>query len=325
MHDMASSNSALADRFTDGCYEQGLPEVLRGLLYIPRQLSHVWLYDERGCRLFEKICQLPEYYLTHVETAIMRTRAATMAEAIGAEVAVIEFGSGDGAKTRLLLAALAQPRYYVPVDIAASSLARTARALQRDYPQLKVLPLCADFTRRIELPPLPAAERRLIYFPGSTLGNYSAADAVRLLRLMRELAGSDGLALIGFDLVKDRSLLERAYNDEAGVTAEFNLNALRHVNRRLGIGFDVSHFRHRALWVESEQRIEMHLIGAVNQTVRVGAAAIRMLRGDFIRTEYCHKYTVEGFASLAAQAGWTLRDGWSDENQWFRVQLLAAR
>ena len=165
---MASSNIALADRFTDGRYEQGLPEVLRGLLYIPRQLSHVWLYDERGCRLFEKICQLPEYYLTRVETAILRAQAPAMAAAIGADVSVIEYGSGEGAKTRLLLDALSQPRHYVPVDIAASSLARTARALQRDYPQLKVLPLCADFTRPIELPPLAASARRLIYFPGST-------------------------------------------------------------------------------------------------------------------------------------------------------------
>lgn len=322
---MASSNIALADRFTDGCYEQGLPEVLRGLLYIPRQLSHVWLYDERGCRLFEKICQLPEYYLTRVETAILRAQAQAMAAAIGAEVSVIEYGSGEGAKTRLLLDALSQPRHYVPVDIAASSLARTARALQRDYPQLKVLPLCADFTRPIELPPLTASSRRLIYFPGSTLGNYSTSDAVRLLRLMRDLAGDDGLALIGFDLVKERALLEQAYNDAQGVTAEFNLNALRHMNRRLGIGFDISHFRHRALWVEPEQRIEMHLVSTVHQTLRVGAAAIRMLRGDFIRTEYCHKYSLEGFASLAAQAGWSLREGWSDENTWFRVQLLAAR
>lgn len=322
---MASSNIALADRINDGCYEQGLAEVLRGLLYIPRQLSHVWLYDERGCRLFEKICQLPEYYLTRVETAILRAQAPAMAEAIGADATLIEFGSGDGAKTRLLLDALARPRHYLPVDIAASSLARTARALQRDYPHLKVVPLCADFTRPIELPPLAASARTLIYFPGSTLGNYSTSDAVRLLRQMRALAGDDGLALIGFDLLKERSLLERAYNDAQGVTAEFNVNALRHVNRRLGIGFDVSHFRHRALWIEAEQRIEMHLLSSANQTLRLGPAAIRMLRGDFIRTEYCHKYTIEGFAHLAAQAGWSLSDGWSDENQWFRVQLLAAR
>lgn len=316
---------APADRFTDGRYEQGLAEVLRGLLYIPRQLSHVWLYDERGCRLFEKICQLPEYYLTRVETAILRAQAPAMAAAIGPDASLIEFGSGEGVKTRILLDALLQPRHYVPVDIAASSLARTARSLQRDYPRLQVLPLCADFTRPLELPPLLAERARtLIYFPGSTLGNYSAADAVRLLRLMRELAGRDGLALIGIDLVKERSLLERAYNDAQGITAEFNLNALRHLNRRFGIGFDVSHFRHRALWLDAEQRIEMHLISTAHQTLRVGTAQIRMVRGDFIRTEYCHKYTIEGIARLAAQAGWSLREGWSDENQWFRVQLLAA-
>lgn len=322
---MATSNTALADRFIDGSYGEGLPEVLRGLRYIPRQLSHVWLYDERGSRLFEKICQLPEYYLTRVETAILRAHAPAMAAAIGPAVSMVEFGSGDGAKTRLLLDALAQPRHYLPVDIAASSLARTARALQRDYPQTKVLPVGADFTRRIELPALGAGARRLIYFPGSTIGNYSSADAVRLLGLMRELAGADGLALVGFDLLKERTLIERAYNDEAGVTAEFNLNALRHVNRKLGVGFDVGHFRHRAPWVEAEQRIEMQLISTVPQTVRIGSAAIRMLRGDFIRTEYCHKYTIEGFERLAVQAGWTLREGWSDENQWFRVQLLALR
>ncbi len=319
---MASTNTALAARFTDGCYEQGLPEVLRGLLHIPRQLSHVWLYDERGSRLFEKICQLPEYYLTRVETDIMRAQARAMAEAIGPSASVIELGSGDGAKTRLLLEALSEPRHYVPIDIAASSLARTARAFQHDYPRVKVLPVCADFTRHLTVPAL-GDTRRLIYFPGSTIGNYAPADALRLLRRMRELAGSGGLALIGFDLIKDRTLLERAYDDSEGVTAEFNLNVLRHLNRRLGIGFDVSHFRHRALWVEAQQRIEMHLVSAVDQTVRVGAAVIRMLRGDYIRTEYCHKYTPEGFAALAAQTGWSATHSWSDENRWFCVQLLA--
>jgi L-histidine Nalpha-methyltransferase len=320
---MASSNSALAERFTDGCYDQGLPEVLPGLLYIPRQLSHVWLYDERGCRLFEKICQLPEYYLTRTETDIMSRHAPAMAALLGAQIALIELGSGNGAKTRLLLDALVQPHAYVPVDIAASSLARTARAMQRDYPRLQVLPLCADFTRPMELPPLGSA-RRLLYFPGSTIGNYAPEDAVRLLRSMRELAGPEGAALIGFDLIKERSLLERAYDDAAGVTAEFNLNSLRHLNRRLGIGLDVSHFRHRAVWVAAEQRIEMHLVSAVDQTVRVGAAVIRLQRGDFIRTEYAYKYTLEGFGHLARQAGWSLSQGWSDARQWFRVQLLAA-
>jgi dimethylhistidine N-methyltransferase len=221
------------------------------------------------------------------------------------------------------LDALPRLRAYVPIDIAASSLARAARAIQRDYPAVRVLPLCADFSRRIELPPQVAKiARRVVYFSGSTLGNYEPLEAVRLLGAMRALAGDAGAALVGIDMVKERSVLERAYDDSQGVTAEFNLNALRHVNRRLGIGFDVSHFRHRAVWVEAEQRIEMHLVSAVNQAIRIGAAVIRMLRGDFIRTEYSHKYTPERFAQLAGLAGWGVQQAWTDERGWFSVQLL---
>ncbi len=321
---MALTNTALADRFVDGIYEQGLSDVLRGLLYIPRRLSHIWLYDERGSRLFERICDLPEYYVTRTETAIMRAHARDMAAHLGGPLALIEYGSGSSDKTRMLIDALPELRAYVPVDIAVSSLARAARALGHDYPQLAVLPLCADFTRTLQLPPqLDPHMRRLIYFPGSTLGNYEPAEARRLLGAMHALAGPDGMALVGIDLVKERALLERAYDDARGVTAEFNLNALRHVNRRLGIGFDISHFRHRALWMDAEQRIEMHLVSAVPQTVRVGGAVIRMLRGDFIRTECCHKYDAQSFAQLAAAAGWRVREAWSDANRWFSVQLLA--
>jgi dimethylhistidine N-methyltransferase len=197
--------------------------------------------------------------------------------------------------------------------------------MRRDYPSLNVLPLCADFTRPLELP-LAALDgtRRLIYFPGSTLGNYDRLEAVRLLSSMRAVAGAGGAALIGIDLVKDRAVLERAYDDAGGVTAEFNLNALRHVNRRLGIGFDTSHFRHRALWVEAQQRIEMHLVSTANQTIRMGAAVIRLLRGEFIRTECSHKYTPDAFEILAAEAGWKVQANFTDERRWFAVVLLTA-
>jgi dimethylhistidine N-methyltransferase len=319
---MAASTGALALRFTDGVYEEGLSEVLRGLLYIPRQLSHVWLYDERGCRLFEKICELPEYYLTRTETAIMREYAPAIAERLGNNFTLIEYGSGSAGKTRLLLDALPELRAYAPIDISASSLARAARLMQRHYPQLPVVPLCADFTRPFELPEELGNAPRVVYFPGSTLGNYERADAVRLLSAMRSLAGAGGAALIGIDLVKDPALLERAYDDAQGVTAEFNLNALRHVNRRLGIGLELSHFRHRAPWVEPEQRIEMHLVSALDQTIRVGAAVIRLKRGEFIRSECSHKYTSESFAALAAEAGWRVSASWSDPERWFGVQLL---
>lgn len=320
---MVSSNTALAERFTDGVYDQGLSDVLRGLLYIPRQLSHTWLYDERGSRLFEKICALPEYYVTRLETDIMRAHARQMAALLGEELSVIEFGSGNSAKIRPLLDQLPRLRAYLPIDIAASSLARAARALRRDYPSLQVIPLCADFTRRLELPLHVAGDtRRLVYFPGSTLGNYQPPEARRLLGTMRALAGAGGAALIGIDMVKERAVLEHAYDDSHGVTAQFNLNALRHVNRRLGIGFDVGQFRHRALWAEAEQRIEMHLVSATNQSVRMGAAVIRLLRGEFIRTECSHKYTPQSFAALAEQAGWRLQHSWSDDRGWFGVQLL---
>jgi len=320
---MASTNIALAGRFTDGVYDEGLSEVLRGLRYIPRQLSHTWLYDERGSRLFEKICEQPEYYLTGLELSIMRASAPQMAALLDGELAVIEFGSGNSGKIRPLFDALPRLRAYVPIDIAASSLARAARAVQREYPAVKVLPLCADFAHTLELPPqMCDIARRLVYFSGSTLGNYEPPEAVRLLGTMRALAGDSGAALVGIDLAKERGVLERAYDDPQGVTAEFNLNALRHVNRRLGIGFDISHFRHRAVWMEAEQRIEMHLVSTVNQVIRIGAAVIRMLRGDFVRTECSHKYSQEGFAELAARAGWRVQHRWTDERDWFAVQLL---
>jgi len=322
---MTSTNIALADGFTDGVYEEGISEVLRGLLYIPRQLSHTWLYDERGSRLFEKICQLPEYYLTRTETAIMRAHAPDMAALLGSDLAVIEFGSGNSDKICPLFDALPRLQAYMPIDIAASSLARVTRSMQHDYPQVAVLPLCADFTRKLELPlAVSNNPRRLVYFSGSTLGNYEPADAVRVLSSMRELAGTAGAALVGIDLHKERSILEQAYDDAQGVTAEFNLNALRHVNRRLGLAFDISRFRHRAIWMEAEQRIEMHLISTANQTVRMGAGVIRMQRGEFIRTECSHKYTPESFAALAREAGLQVRASWTDPQRWFGVQLLTA-
>jgi len=322
---MASTATALAHRFTDGIYEEGLSDVLRGLLYIPRQLSHTWLYDERGCRLFEKIRELPEYYLTRTESALLRAHVAEIGALLGEELAVIEYGSGNGAMMRVLLEALPAVCAYVPIDIAASSLARAARGLRRDYPGLTVMPLCADFTRRIELPlPLGSALRRLIYVPGSMLGNYQPLEARRLLTAMRELAGVHGAALLGIDLCEEREVLERAYDDSRGLTAELDLNALRHVNRRLGLGFDVSRFRHRAVWMEAERRIEMHLVSTVDQSVRMGAAVIRLQRGDLIRTQCSRQFTADGFARLAAEAGWAVHASWTDPQCRCSVQLLGA-
>jgi dimethylhistidine N-methyltransferase len=323
--DLSDASSRLAEHLVDAHQEEGLAQVLRGLLYTPRQLSHTWLYDEQGSRLFEKICEQPEYYVTRLEKQIMQSRAQQMAALLNDDLTVIEYGSGNSEKIRPLFDALPRLRGYVPIDIAAPSLARAAHVMRRDYPSLNVQPLCANFMREFALPPQALdSSRRLIYFPGSTLGNYDRVASIRLLSGMRKLAGDTGTALIGIDLVKDQQLLERAYDDARGVTAEFNLNALRHLNRRLGIGFDLSRFRHRALWVEAHQRMEMHLVSTTAQSIRMGATLIRLLRGEFIRTECCHKYTLQGFAILAAEAGWRVTASFTDDAGWFAVVLLTA-
>jgi dimethylhistidine N-methyltransferase len=297
--------------------------VLEGLKKEPKELSPVWFYDELGSFLFDSICELPEYYITRTELQIMRTHAAQMAQHIGPEAVLIEFGSGTSLKTRLLLEQLERPIAYVPVDISREHLFDAAGTLARDYPDLRIIPVCADFTQSFELPhQILSAKKRVVYFPGSTLGNFDHAQARQLLTRMREMVGRNGAVLIGIDLRKDPRILERAYDDPAGVTAEFNLNALRHVNRELGADFDLNAFEHLAVWVENESRIEMHLVSKRDQVVRIGGEKVRFARGEHLRTEYCHKYTLEGFADLAATTSLAVSRVWTDPEQKFSVQLL---
>jgi dimethylhistidine N-methyltransferase len=285
----------------------------------------VWFYDETGSSLFDSICELPEYYITRTELAIMREHAGEMAEAIGPRAALIEFGSGTSLKTRVLLDHLQDPAAYVPVDIAREHLLDAAGEIARDYPGLRITPVCADFTQPFDLPvSIAAARRRVVYFPGSTLGNFEEDAAKRLLSSMRHIIGARGAVLIGIDLKKDQRVLERAYDDAAGVTAEFNLNALRHVNREVGADFDLDAFDHLAVWVEDHSRIEMHLVSKRDQVVRVGDEKVKIARGEHLRTECCHKYTLEGFAALAASADLSVRKVWTDPERKFSVQLLEA-
>ncbi|MFL6547114.1 MAG: L-histidine N(alpha)-methyltransferase [Povalibacter sp.] len=303
--------------------DQLTSDVLDGLRRTPKELSPVWFYDEFGSLLFDSICELPEYYLTRTELAIMEEHAADMAQLIGPQAALIEYGSGTSFKTRLILDHLVAPWAYVPVDIARDHLFEAASTLARDYPALRIVPVCADFTQPFELPRhLSRAQRRVVYFPGSTLGNFSTAAARTLLSGMRTLVGREGAVLIGIDLKKDRDVLERAYNDSAGVTAEFNLNALRHLNRELGTNFDIDAFEHRALWVEKESRIEMHLISKRDQVIDVAGTRVTFKRGEHLRTECSHKYTLESFANLAASAHLVATRTWTDAEQKFCVQLL---
>jgi L-histidine Nalpha-methyltransferase len=298
-------------------------DVLEGLKKEPKELSPVWFYDELGSFLFDSICELPEYYITRTELQIMHGHAGEMANVIGPEAVLIEFGSGTSLKTRLLLDRLENPVAYVPVDISREHLFTAAGSLAKDYPNLHIVPVCADFTQPFELPNfIRTASRRVVYFPGSTIGNFERVQARELLVHMHELVGRNGAVLIGTDLRKDPQILERAYDDAAGVTAEFNINALRHLNRELGANFDLEAFDHRAVWVEDASRIEMHLVSKRDQVVQIGREKIRFARGEYLRTECCHKYTLDSFSDLAATAGLAVKRVWTDPNQMFSVQVL---
>lgn len=313
--------------FDDGSFETSdgrLADVVAGLRDSPPRISPIWFYDARGSALFERICEQPEYYLTRTELGIMREHATQIARALGPKVALIEPGSGASLKTRLLLDALDAPAVYAPVDISREHLLDAAERLQRDYPRLHVQPICADFTAWFDVPAatLSSADRNVVYFPGSTLGNFDRAGAVALLSRFASIAGPDGAVLLGLDSVKDASILERAYDDAAGVTAAFNLNALRHLNRTLSTTFDLAAFEHRAQWVPRHERIEMHLVARRDTRFEVADDAFALRRAEYLLTEYSHKYTAESAAQLAREAGLDVVQTWSDARGWFRVMLL---
>jgi len=299
-----------------------LADVLAGLSSPRKTLPCKYLYDERGSALFERICELDEYYPTRTELGILRRHAGAMAAALGPRCLLVEYGSGSSTKTRLLLERLEEPAAYVPVDISREHLLRAAAALSARHPQLAVRPVCADFTRPFALPTLPGALRRAAFFPGSTIGNFGPAEARKFLAQVAEQCGSGGLLLIGVDLRKPREILEPAYDDAQGVTAEFNRNLLRRINRELGADFDLAAFDHRALWNEADGRVEMHLVSRRDQRVRIAGRSVGFARGESIHTESSHKYELEGFAALARSAGFEVERVWTDEARLFSVQLL---
>jgi L-histidine N-alpha-methyltransferase len=300
-------------------------ELLSGLRSDPPQVSPKYFYDQRGSELFEAICEQPEYYPTRTELGIMRAHVTEMAELIGPAATVIEYGSGASVKTRLLLDELQQPAAYLPIDISGDFLLSIAAQLARRYPQLEILPVCGDFTRPLEMPePLSKSRRKIVYFPGSTIGNFSPAEALALLRQMREQVGRGGALLIGVDLVKGRDILEPAYNDAAGVTADFNLNLLRHLNREFGTDFDLDAFEHEAVYDSERERIEMRLVATRDQDVKLDGETIQVDAGDFIVTEHSHKFSRDAFAEMAECAGFRVEKIWSDPRDLFSVQYLVA-
>jgi len=299
--------------------------LLEALIRPDHRISPVWFYDHRGSALFEDITQLPSYYPTRTETSILDDNLEAIAKAIGNNRLVVELGSGSSRKTVPLLKALDQPAGYVPVDISADYLHQAADDLSQQLPGLPVIPLVADFTTPFALPQtLPAHSNRLGFFPGSTIGNLTAPEAQSLLKHCHTVLGDDAAFLIGVDLDKSPEVLIPAYDDPEGVTAEFNRNLLVRINRELGLDIDVQAFAHEARYLTDPARIEMHLVATTDQTINIDGQNHTLAAGESFHTETSHKYTIEGFAQLAQQAGWQLTQHWCDAQNRFAVLLLKA-
>jgi L-histidine N-alpha-methyltransferase len=298
-------------------------DILAGLSAAQKRISPKYFYDQRGSELFDTICTLPEYYPTRTEHAIMEQHLPEIAGLVGPNAAVIEFGAGSNAKARQLLARLVSPVAYVPVEISGEYLSEQTEQLAADFPGLSVIPVVADFTKPFDLPQHPRTPRRnLVFFPGSTIGNFTRDQALDLLKVMRDEAKPGGALLIGVDLVKDASLIRAAYNDSKGVTAQFNLNVLHHLNAGIGSDFRPEKFRHEAVYDSRHQRVEMRLVCIQTHRVRIAHRSITFVAGEHILTEYSHKYSLDGFVQLARQAGFEPEVAWTDARALFSVHYL---
>jgi dimethylhistidine N-methyltransferase len=303
-------------------------DVLTGLAQPRKALAPKYFYDARGSELFEAICELPEYYPTRTELMMMHAHAPAMARLLGppgSTCLLIEYGAGSGRKTRVLIEALA-PAAYVPIDISRTALQQCAGELAAAYPQVKVAAVCADYSRSMDLPRIDGLQhaRRVIYFPGSTIGNFTRPDALAFLRHAHALAGRGGAMLVGVDLKKDPARLHAAYNDAQGVTAAFNLNLLARINRELEGDFDLASFEHHAFYDATEGRIEMHLRSLRDQTVRVAGHTFTFRRFETMHTENSCKYSVDEFQQLAREAGFTPAHCWVDAEPLFSIHYLLA-
>ena len=298
-------------------------DVLDGLRKSRKELPSKYFYDERGSHLFERICTLEEYYIPDTEMKIMETCIDEIVQLMGENIVLIEYGSGNSTKTRFLLDHLRNPSAYVPIDICHEQLVQAAKELASKYPDLEVLPVCADYTGEFELPACNRlAQQRIVYFPGSTIGNFTPEKAIHFLRHIAEICGPGGGLLIGVDLEKDPDILYKAYNDTRGVTAAFNLNLLERINRELNGNFQPEWFEHRALYNPDEGRVEMYLISLREQEIKVDDTTILFREGESIFTESSYKFSLDGFKQLAEAAGFEVRHVWTDRKQWFSVQYL---
>lgn len=319
----ASRGIALVDLDEGGVDRAFRADVLTGLSELQKAIPARWFYDDRGSELFEEITRLPEYYLTRAETEILRARGEEFAALVGPGRAVVEFGSGSSVKTPLLLAAI-EPAAYVPLDISGDFLRAAAHDLAAKFPHLSVHPVEADFMRAVALPEDVGGSPKLGFFPGSTIGNMVPATAVDLLRSMRATLGEGAQLLIGMDRIKDAAVLEAAYDDAAGVTAEFNLNLARRINRELDGTLPLDKLRHRALWNDPYARIEMHLVAMEDFAFEVSGTRFSMREGETIHTENSHKFDDRSQALLLLAGGWTPRSNWTDSGGRFSVILADA-
>ena len=300
-------------------------DVVAGLTAVPKRLPPKYFYDSAGSALFERITRLPEYYLTRCEVSILNEHAQDIADLIPPGAALIEFGSGSSSKTRIVLSTAKSLAAYVPVDISAEFLRRQADSLRQEYPSVAMLPVAADFSQPFSLPEAAAMLPRAGFFPGSTIGNFEPHEAAAFLRHAGRMLGRGSTFIVGVDLVKDAQVLQNAYNDSQGVTAQFNLNLLARINCELGAKFNLAAFEHHAFFNRERSRIEMHLASLKRQRVRVCGECIDFRAGETIHTENSYKYTIESFRALARGAGWTPVAVWTDVDNYFSVHALSLR
>ena len=301
--------------------EDLLGEVLHGLACQPKRLPPKFFYDQRGSQLFDAITRLPEYYPTRTEIGILREQGEAIAAHLGHDSVLIELGSGSPLKIRVLLDSL-RPAVYMPVDISGEHLRDSASHIARDYPQIQVEAVCADYSAGLQLPELPLDADRAAFFPGSSIGNFEPPAAVDLLRDVGEELGPGGALLIGVDLKKDRQQLDAAYNDSRQITAAFNLNLLTRINREANADFDTERFDHRAFYNAAQGRIEMHLVSTCSQQVRVNEQHFAFVPGESIHTENSYKYSIDEFHALGAKAGYEAEQVWTDADELFSVHCL---
>ena len=294
-------------------------EVLAGLHETPKRIPSKFFYDERGSELFELITTTPEYYLTRTELSILQEYLPSMAESVGSEATIVEFGTGAGVKTEMLLKALNTPRVYIPIDISKEQLRRASNELQEQFPFLTILPVFGDYTTPISLPAEANSGNTVVFFPGSTIGNFTPKEATEFLKKASKLVDNGGGILIGYDRVKDPNILEAAYNDSEGVTAAFNLNLIRRIRKEFDAAISENDFEHYAFFNPKESRIEMHLVSKETLNVCFGSEEIHFEKGEHIITEYSYKYTPERFEEILNASGFTIEKKWNDSEHHFEV------